>query len=81
MLCGGVFLLAVSSYANIHISTHTPTQITYTSAGFLEKNRDTLPGGAVGLMQSSTNELVRSIFLGLWQTKQCYLCQLWSVAC
>jgi myosin-3 len=43
--------------------THYAGHVQYTSKGFLEKNRDTLPGGAVGLMQSSTNELVRSIFL------------------
>ena len=48
----------------VYMCVCPPPKVQYTSEGFLEKNRDSLPNGAVGLMQSSTNDLIRSIFLG-----------------
>ena len=46
-------------------SADPPSQVEYDSLGFLEKNRDSLPSGAVELLQSSNNDLIKLIFLGM----------------
>ena len=43
----------------------------YDGAGFLEKNRDSLPGGANELMQASKNPLIELIYKG---SVALYLC-------
>lgn len=42
---------------------HYAGQVEYDSWGFLEKNRDSLPSGAVELLQTSNNDLIKLIFL------------------
>ena len=42
---------------------HYAGNVTYSGAGFLEKNRDTLAHDIVGLMQGSTNDIVSTVFL------------------
>eukprot|EP00117_Sycon_ciliatum_P005837 scpid22251/ scgid9621/ Myosin-IIIa len=43
---------------------HYAGKVHYLASGFLEKNRDSLPTGAVELFQASTNDLVHEIFMG-----------------
>ena len=38
--------------------------MTYDSHGFLEKNRDNVPGGMVELLQTSSNPLIGLVFTG-----------------
>ena len=40
-------------------------QVDYDGEGFLEKNRDSLPSGAVELLQISKNDLIHDIFMGM----------------
>ncbi|XP_065915839.1 myosin-IIIb-like [Dysidea avara] len=44
--------------------SHYAGQVEYDGAGFLEKNRDSLPGGANELMQASKNLLIELIYKG-----------------
>ncbi|RUS80244.1 hypothetical protein EGW08_012009, partial [Elysia chlorotica] len=43
---------------------HYAGKVTYTADNWLTKNRDTLPPGVTELLQSSSNELVKTIFRG-----------------
>ncbi len=36
----------------------------YSSDGFLDKNKDTLPGGSVETMRTATNDLLKLLFTG-----------------
>lgn len=37
-------------------------QVVYDAMGFLEKNRDRLPGDVVSMLRASKNEVIRSLF-------------------
>ena len=51
-----------SPYLYVLLLNHS--QVHYEAAGFLEKNRDSLPTGAVELFQASSNDLIHDIFMG-----------------
>ncbi|KAL8615976.1 hypothetical protein ACOMHN_034652 [Nucella lapillus] len=43
---------------------HYAGKVTYQAGEWLEKNRDTLPAGIMEILQSSTNQLVKTVFRG-----------------
>ena len=43
------------------------SQVDYDVTGFLEKNRDTLPPGAMDILKQSDNSLVSTIFSGRYR--------------
>lgn len=42
-------------------------QVTYDSTGFLDKNKDTMPGRAIALLRTSTNDLINLLFTGSYE--------------
>ncbi|XP_048584244.1 unconventional myosin-VIIa isoform X2 [Nematostella vectensis] len=64
--CGDNKFFHISGRGQIDtfVINHYAGEVEYSSYGFLEKNRDTLPAGAMETLQHSDNELISTIFRG-----------------
>lgn len=58
------FVQAKGSVSGTFSIQHYAGKVEYECWGFLEKNRDSLPSGAIELLQTSNNDLIKLIFLG-----------------
>ena len=58
------FVQAKGTVSGTFSIQHYAGKVEYECWGFLEKNRDSLPSGAIELLQTSTNDLIKLIFLG-----------------
>lgn len=59
-----IFIQSKQSYSSMFGICHYAGKVDYDVTGFLEKNRDTLPPGAMDILKQSDNSLVSTIFSG-----------------